>query len=129
MVLRRAQTRRFFRPGGVGSEKEGLRRAFEKCMERAAEAGFEDAARLGECTPAEIELKLRAFAARERRRWERLDAAAWLAARYAAVGWHAPSRFPRRPDGVRRGAMTDEEMKQVFTALAQRGTMRREEKP
>lgn len=108
-------------------KKEGLRSAFERLAERAAEAGFMDADRLMNCTPAEIERTLCAFAVQERQKWEQLDAAAWLAARYAVIGWHAPNRFPKRPEGVRAKTMTDEEMKQVFEALAQRAEWRKEE--
>lgn len=71
-------------------------------------------------TPAEAELALCAFAARERRRWEQIDAAAWLTARYAAIGWHAPRRFPKRPEAVRRKAMSDAAMKAAFEAMARR---------
>lgn len=112
--------RGFFREGGVSSGGEGLRRRFERIVERAAEAGFPNAARLCGLTPAEIELEMRAFSAREQRRWERLDAAAWLAARYATIGWHAPKRFPKRPEGVKRKpkAMKDAAMKDVFVQLA-----------
>lgn len=114
------ETRGFFRDGGVSSGGEGLWRRFDRIVERAAEAGFPDASRLYRLTPAEIELELRAYSAREQRCWERLDAAAWLAARYAAIGWHTPKRFPKRPEGVRRKpeAMTDAAMKDVFVALA-----------
>lgn len=108
-------------------KQEGLRRAFERLAERAAEAGFPDADRLRHCTPAEIERTLCAFAVQEQKKWEQLDAAAWLAARYAAIGWHAPNRFPKRPEGVRAKEMTDEEMKQVFEALAKRADRRKEE--
>ena len=70
------ETRGFFRDGGVSSGGEGLRRRFDRIVERAAEAGFPDASRLYRLTPAEIELELRAYSAREQRCWERLDAAA-----------------------------------------------------
>ena len=91
-------------------------------MAEAAEAGFSGAADLYAMTPREAELALCAFAARERRRWERIDAAAWLAARYAVIGWHAPRRFPKRPEGVRRReeAMSDAAMKAVFEAISAR---------
>lgn len=73
-------------------------------------------------TPVEIEWALAAFAAGERRKMEQLDAAAWMAGRYAAFAWHAPRRFPKRPDCVRRRPveMTDEEMKRVLVGLAGR---------
>ena len=100
----------------------GLRRRFDEIVRRAAEAGYGGAAGLFGMTPAEIELELAAFAARQRLEWERLDAAAWLAARYAAIGWHAPKRFPRQPEGVVRRAetMSDAAMKNVFLAMAER---------
>jgi len=90
---------------------------------KAAEAGAENPAGLFDMTPAEIELTLTALAARERRRMERMDEAAWLIGRYAAIGINAPGRYPRRPDVVRRTGrnMSAEEMKQVFVNMAKRG--------
>lgn len=99
---------------------KNLREQFERIARRAAEAGYPDAGRLFAMTPVEIEWELAAFAARERTAMERLDTAAWLTGRYCAVGWHAPKRYPRRPDGVRRApsVMSDEDMKAVFQRLA-----------
>ena len=73
-------------------------------------------------TPAEIELELRAFqrgAAADRAHGRRR---AWLAGRYAAIAWHAPRRYPSRPDGVLhpRAPMTDAGMKRVALGLAHR---------
>ena len=91
-------------------------------LERAAEAGFEDAGRLMRLTPAEIEWELSAFAARRRMELERLDDLAWLVGRYVSIGVNAPKRYPRRPDGVarRREPMADAAMKRVFLELAER---------
>ena len=69
-------------------------------------------------TPAEAELALTAYAARERRKLERMDAAAWLAGRYAAVAWHAPGRYPQRPATLKPARMSDGEMKAALLALA-----------
>lgn len=97
-----------------------LRERFTAIVRRAAEAGYPDAGRLFSMTPAEIEWALTAFTAAERAKMERLDAAAWLAGRYCAIGWHAPRKYPKRPDGVRRPqpAMSDAEMQAVFMKLA-----------
>ena len=111
----------FFRAGGVETPEEGLRRRIEKIVQRAAEAGFPGAARLWTISPAEVELELSAFAARRARRAEELDAAAWAAARYAAVGLLAPRRFPRRPELSRPAEMSSAEMKAVFAGLSGNG--------
>ena len=70
-------------------------------------------------TPVELEL---AAAARQNRRalaLEWADTLAWLAGGYAALGVHAPQRFPRQPNGVHAArAMTDEEMKRAALAFA-----------
>ena len=89
---------------------------------KAAEAGFDGAVKLFGMTPVEAELELTAFAARQRQTLERLDEAAWLAGRYAAIGWHAPKRYPRRPEGVerRRAEMSDAEMKDALLGFARR---------
>ncbi len=108
--------------GGDAAAQPSLRGRFQTMIARAADAGFEQPERLWRLTPAEIELELRAFAARERRRIERMDEGAWLAGRYAAIAWHAPRRYPSRPDGVLhpRAPMTDAEMKRVALGLARR---------
>ena len=73
-------------------------------------------------TPIEAELELTAFAARQRQALERMDEVAWLAGRYAAIGWHAPKRYPRRPEGVkrRRARMSDAEMKDALLGFVRR---------
>ena len=111
----------FFRAGGVEAPEEGLRRRFERIVQRAAEAGFPGAARLWAMAPAEAELELSAFAARRARRAEELDAAAWAAARYVAVGLLAPKQFPRRPELSRPAEMDGAAMKAVFEGMAERG--------
>lgn len=92
-------------------------------MEQAAAAGFEDAGRLMNLTPLEVEWELTAFAARRRSEMERLDDLAWLAGRYVSIGVNAPKKYPRRPDGVARKTerMDDAAMKRVFLNLAGRG--------
>ena len=70
---------------------------------------------------AEAELELSAFAARRARRAEEMDAAAWAAARYAAVGLLAPKRFPRRPELSRPAEMDGAAMKAGFAGMAERG--------
>ena len=110
----------FFRAGGVEAPREGLRRRFERIVQRAAEAGFPGAARLWALSPAAAELELTAFAAQRARRAEELDAAAWAAARYAAIGLLAPKRFPRRPELSRPVEMSGAEMKAVFEGLSRR---------
>ena len=104
-------------------ETKGLRARFLKIVECAADAGISGAAGLLDRTPAEIELELRAAAARQMREMEQLDALAWLTGRYAAIGWHAPRKYPKRPEGVRRTApaMSDQAMKDVFLGMARRG--------
>ncbi len=58
----------------------------------------------------------------ERRRQRALDAdfLAYLIGRYVALAVHAPKRYPRHPDAVRR-VMKDHEMKRCFAALSGRG--------
>lgn len=108
--------------GRARSGKGSLRERFQKMVDRAAEAGLEQPSRLWRMTPREIEWELDAFAARERRRVARMDELAWLAGRYAAVAWHAPRRYPRRPDAVAhpRAPMTDAEMKRALLRFARR---------
>lgn len=93
-----------------------------KIVSQAAEAGFPRASQLFSLTPVEIAWELDAFAARERRANERIDALAWLTGRYAAIGVHAPRKYPNRPECVKRRAepMTDADMKRVFLNLAGR---------
>lgn len=101
----------------------GIRERFGAVVQRAAEAGFPNPGELFALTPKEIEWALTAFAANRRMEMERLDAAAWLIGRYCAVGWHAPRRYPKQPDGVRRARpiMSDAEIKAVFEKMAKEG--------
>lgn len=94
----------------------------DEIVKQAAQAGAENPAGLYDMTPVQIELTLTALAARERRRMERMDEAAWLIGRYAAIGINAPGRYPRRPDVVRRlpESMSADEMKQALVSLAKR---------
>lgn len=97
-----------------------LRQAAERIVERAAEAGMENPGDILLQTPREIELCFRSLARRRQMEWENIDLAAWLAGRYFLIALHAPRRYPRKPDGVRRRAadMSDAQMKRVFTAMA-----------
>lgn len=81
-----------------------------------------DAARLWAMTPREIGWTLNAFSAACRRENERTDLLAWLIGRYGMFALHAPRRYPKQPDAVRRPepVMTDDQMKQVFVNLAGR---------
>lgn len=99
-----------------------MRQSARELVRRAAEAGMENPRRLLECTPAEIEDEMRALQARREEQLERLDLLAWLVGRYVMTVVHAPRRYPRRPDGVRKSPsnMTDMQMKQVFAVLAAR---------
>lgn len=84
---------------------------------------MEQAWRLLRLTPAEIELEFEALAARRQLQMEQADLAAWLAGRYVLMAVHAPKKFPRSPDGVRRRPemMSPGQMKQVFAGIAARG--------
>lgn len=111
--------RGFFREGGV--ERGGsLRRRFEEIVRRAAEAGYPNPVGLYRCTPSEAELLLTSFAADRRGRLERIDLTAWLIGRYAALGWHNPRRYPRRPEAIRPAnpEMSDAEMKDALLEFA-----------
>ena len=90
-------------------------------MNRAAEAGLDHPARLFFMTPAEIEWELNAFAARRRRETENLGALAWLTGQYAAIGVHAPKKYPKSPVGAKvNRPMSDEEMKRALLSFAGR---------
>lgn len=116
--MRRSHAARgFFREGGVGGS-ESLRRQAEAILDRAAEAGYPNPASLLVLTPREIEWALKARSAQDRRRLEALDAAAWLAGRYAALAILNPKRYPKRPDGLSPAPMGDGEMKAVFERMA-----------
>lgn len=99
-----------------------FRDAADELLAGAADAGFADVQRLMKCTPREIELMFRARAARRQAELEQMDLLGWLVGRYALIGFHAPKRYPRKPDAVKRrpGPMSDEGMKQVFAAMAAR---------
>ena len=92
-------------------------------MERAARLGLAPARALWHMTPKELELAVQAEKARQASRLEWADALAWLAGGYAALGVHAPQRYPRRPEGLRSGGeMTDAEMERAALAFAARRT-------
>ena len=92
----------------------------QSLLQRAAEAGIGDLQDLLSRTPREIEMEFHALERRRQREWENLDLLAWLAGRYFLIALHAPRRYPRRPDGVRRNAsgMTADQMKQVFADMS-----------
>jgi len=53
---------------------------------------------------------------------ENTDALAYLAGRYVLIAFHAPKRYPRRPDGVSHPPkkMTDQQIKRFFAELSAR---------
>lgn len=89
-------------------------------IESAAQLGISRPWELTRCTPRELQWELRAQAARRQAELEQLDLLGWLAGRYAMIGVHAPRRFPRKPNCVRRqtAPMTDAQMKRAFAAMA-----------
>lgn len=90
-------------------------------MDKAAEAGFPCPAQLFLMTPKQVEWELTAFAARRRREIENIDALAWLTGQYAAIGVHAPKKYPKRPGSEKsERVMSDEEMKRALLNLAGR---------
>ena len=103
---------------GGGSVREGA----AALVESAAKAGMHAPWRLAARTPREIELEFSAFARRRQEEAERMDLLAWLVGRYVLIGMHAPKRYPRRPDAIRRaaGEMTEMQMKKVFVDIAAR---------
>ena len=87
----------------------------------AARLGIGPPRALWHMKPRELELAAAARQAQQARALDWADALAWLAGGYAALGVRAPKRYPRRPNGVRRGGtMTDEEMKRAALAFAAR---------
>lgn len=101
--------------------KGQLARSAMELVENAAAAGMDKPWELLNLSPREIQLQLRAHCARMEMLRQNTGLLAWLTGRYVLAAFHAPRRYPRRPDGftqVRR-AMNDEEMKRVFCALAQ----------
>ena len=73
-------------------------------------------------SPQEIELQFRAIAAKRRAEMEKIDVLAYLAGRYCLIAFHAPRRYPRRPDGVYHPPekMTDQQIKQFFADISAR---------
>ena len=76
------------------------------------------------CDPANDE-RVRHLNARRRQALELMDAAAWLAGRYAAIAINAPGKYPSAPDGVNAdlpdSEMTDAEIRGAFERLARKG--------
>lgn len=90
---------------------------------QAAQAGVGAERDLWRMTAAELERAIAAHRARQARELELIDLLSWLAGSYAAVGTHAPKRYPKRPNGLKhRKNMTDEEMKRAAVAFAARHT-------
>ncbi len=90
---------------------------------KAAEAGVASEKEMWRMSAAELERAIAAHRARQAREMEMIDLLCWLAGSYAAVGMHAPKRYPRRPNGLRGGGnMTDEEMKRAALRFAARHT-------
>ncbi|MBQ8508253.1 MAG: hypothetical protein IJ466_12595 [Clostridia bacterium] len=104
------------------TEGKNFRETARELLRSAAELGMGEAHRLLFLTPWEIELCFQALAARRQAELERSDLLGWLAGRYALIGFHAPKRYPRRPDAVQKrpARMSDGQMKQVFAAMAAR---------
>ena len=101
--------------------KGQLARSAMELVENAAAAGVDQPWALLKLSPMEIRLQLRAHCARMERQQQGTDLLAWMTGRYVLAAFHAPRRYPRRPEFflTRHSAMSDEEMKRVFCALAQ----------
>ena len=89
-------------------------------VSQAAGAGVSRPWQLLQLTPREIEMEFAAIAAHRQQLAEQADLAAWLTGRYVLLAMHAPKKFPRSPDGVRRKAeqMSPAQIKQVFKDIA-----------
>ena len=89
----------------------------------AAEVGVGAERELWRMTAAELGRAIAAHRRRQERELELIDLIGWLAGSYAAVGMHAPKRYPKRPNGLKsRKTMTDDEMKRAAVAFAARHT-------
>ena len=102
-------------PGG-GNMKQSA----AEMVETAAQAGMERPWDILALSPAEIELQFRALAAKRQAQLESIDLLAYLAGRYVLMAFHAPKRYPRRPDGISHPPrkMTDKQIKQFFADLS-----------
>ena len=71
-------------------------------------------------TPGEIELFFRSISAKRQAEMEKIDLLAYLTGRYVLTAFHAPRRYPRRPDSLMHPPkkMTDNQMKRFFADLA-----------
>lgn len=103
-------------------EGESLHECARALVENAAQAGVMNAEKLLDLSPREIELHMQALQAQRRHRMEMMDLQGWIAGRYVLAAFHAPRRYPQRPDAVLKEVrpMSDMEMKHVFAALAAR---------
>ena len=86
----------------------------------AAQAGVERPWEILDLSPGEIEWFFRSLAARRQAELEKIDTLAYLAGSYVLTAFHAPRRYPRRPDAVAHPPkkMTDKQMKQFFADLS-----------
>ena len=53
-------------------------------------------------TPAEVNGRIVAHSATAQQRAELMDMVAWMTGNYAAQGYHAPKKYPKKPNMVRR---------------------------
>lgn len=89
-------------------------------IEAAVECGMEDPWAILMLSPREIEWRFRALAQRRRMQDEKIDLMAFLIGRYASIGFHAPKKYPRKPDALAYPPkeMTANQMKRFFAALS-----------
>ena len=82
--------------------------------------GIERPWEIPELTPKEIEWFFRSIASRRQAEMEKIDTLAYLAGSYMLTAFHAPKRYPRRPDAFKHPPkrMTDHQMKQFFADLS-----------
>lgn len=71
-------------------------------------------------SPREIEWRFRALAQRRRMQGENIDLLAFLVGRYVALGFHAPKKYPRKPNSLAYPPkeMTANQMKHFFAELS-----------
>ena len=97
-----------------------MRSQAAELIDSAARAGLERPWEILELTPKEIEWFFRSLSARRQAEMEKIDALAFLTGSYVLTAFHAPRRYPRRPDAVAHPPkkMTDDQMKQFFADLS-----------
>lgn len=106
----------------AGGKQSSLKSSARELVLRAAEAGIENAHRITALSPREIELQMKAIAARRRAEGQRMDLLAWRIGRYVLSAVHAPRRYPKHPDEFQKNsaAMSDLDMKRAFLSMAAR---------